>query len=98
MNRSHMRRAAGVAAYSLLLAVAAQMASAGTTGRLSGHIVDAAKQPLIGVNIALPAARLGALSNEDGSYSVLNIPAGTYDVRISLLGYQPVVNTGTLYG
>jgi outer membrane receptor protein involved in Fe transport len=91
-----MRRAAGVAAYSLLLAVAAQMASAGTTGRLSGHIVDAAKQPLIGVNIAIPAARLGALSNEDGSYSVLNVPAGTYDVRIALLGYQPVVNTGVV--
>src|SRR5215471_848441 len=96
MNRSRMRRAAGVAAYSLLLAAAARMASAGTTGRLSGHIVDAAKQPLIGVNIAIPAARLGALSNEDGSYSVLNIPAGTYDVRITLLGYQPVVNTGVV--
>ena len=96
MIRSRMRRAAGAAAYSLLLASGAQLASAGTTGRLSGHIVDAAKQPLMGVNIAIPAARLGALSNEDGSYSVLNVPAGTYDVRISLLGYQPVVNTGVV--
>src|SRR5262245_60385518 len=96
MKLSRMRRAAGVAACSLLLAATAQLASAGTTGKLAGHIVDAAKQPLMGVNIAIPAARLGGLSNEDGSYSVLNIPAGTYDVRVTLLGYQPVVNTGVV--
>jgi outer membrane receptor protein involved in Fe transport len=96
MNRSGVRRAAGLAGCSLLLAACAEMAAAGTTGRLAGRIVDAAKQPLVGVNVAIPAARTGALSTEDGKYSILNVPAGTYDVRISLLGYQPVVNTGVV--
>jgi outer membrane receptor protein involved in Fe transport len=95
MNRSGVRRAARVAALSLLLA-GPEVAKAGTTGRLAGRILDAAKQPLVGVNVAVPAARLGALSTDDGSYVILNVPAGTYDVRVSLLGYQPVVTQGVV--
>ena len=96
MNRSGMRRTAGVAALSLLLAARTDVATAGTTGRLAGKILDAAKKPLTGVNVAVPGARLGALSGDDGSYVILNIPAGTYDVRVSLLGYQPVLTQGVV--
>ena len=81
MNRSGVRRAAGLAGCSLVLAAFAEMAAAGTTGRLAGRILDTAKQPLVGVNIAIPAARLGALSAADGSYSILNVPAGTYKLK-----------------
>ena len=96
MKRNGVRRAADVAALSLLLLAFAQAVTAGTTGRVAGRILDEAKKPLVGVNVAIPAARLGALSAEDGTYSILNVPAGTYDIRVNLLGYQPVVNTGVV--
>jgi len=81
---------------SLWLAGAWNDAEAGTTGRLAGRVLDAAKQPLAGANVAVPAARTGAVTETDGRYVILNIPAGEYDVRVSLLGYQPVVVRGVL--
>ncbi len=64
---------------------------AGTTGKLSGRVMDARKQPLGGVNVSLPAARLGAATDQEGRFAIIGIPAGTYDVRFNLLGYAPVV-------
>jgi len=54
---------------------------AGTTGTLTGHVVDAKKQPLAGVNLAIPLARTGAVTDAQGRYNIVNVPAGTYDVK-----------------
>ncbi len=83
----------GTAAGALLgaLAFLGGPAHAGTTGRLSGRVLDPAKQPLVGANVAIPAARTGAITDADGHYVILNVPAGTYDVRVSLIGYQAVL-------
>jgi hypothetical protein len=67
---------------------------AGTTGKISGRVVDAKKQPLTGVNVMLVGQRLGALTDEDGRYQILNVPAGTYQVRFNLIGYGPKVVDG----
>ena len=40
--------------------------------------------------MAIPAARLGALSDADGRFVIIGIPAGTYEVKVNLLGYGPV--------
>ena len=69
---------------------------AGTTGRITGKVLDPAKQPMAGANVAVPAARTGAIAEADGSFSIINVPAGTYDVRVSLLGYQPVLVQGVV--
>ena len=64
---------------------------AGTTGKLSGRVMDGLKkQPLAGVNVAVPAARTGAITDEQGRYVIVNIPAGTYEVKFNLLGYRAV--------
>lgn len=82
-------RAAAVAGVCLLLPLGAPVAFASTTGKLSGRVVDQAKAPLAGVNVAIPGARLGAVTDIDGRYTVIGIPAGTYVVKVSLLGYRP---------
>ena len=64
--------------------------SAGTTGKLSGRVLDKKKQPLAGANVAIPAARLGAASDAEGRFAIIGIPAGTYEVKVNLLGYGPV--------
>ncbi|HYM80390.1 MAG TPA: TonB-dependent receptor, partial [Candidatus Limnocylindria bacterium] len=71
-------------------------ALAGTTGKLSGRVVDGNKQPLVGVNVAVPGARSGAVTDVAGRYVVLNLPAGGYEVKFSMLGYGPVSVQGVL--
>src|SRR6185503_14211402 len=69
-------------------------AAAGTTGKISGRVLDAKGQPLIGVSVAIPVLRIGAATDENGRYTILNVPPGTYDVRFNLLGYGPLLQTG----
>ncbi|TMQ73515.1 MAG: TonB-dependent receptor [Candidatus Eisenbacteria bacterium] len=89
-----VRTVAGVAI--LLSSLLIPRAQAGTAGKLSGRVLDPAKQPIAGANVAIPAARTGALTQADGSYFVLNLPAGQYDVRVNMLGYQPVLIQGVV--
>lgn len=64
----------------------------GTTGKLVGNLTDAdSGEPLIGANIFLTGTTLGAASNENGNYVILNIPPGTYEVRYSFIGYETVI-------
>jgi outer membrane receptor protein involved in Fe transport len=65
-------------------------AMAGTSGKISGRVQDKDKQPLVSANITVPMARLGAATEADGRYIIVNVPAGTYDVKVSLLGYRAV--------
>lgn len=69
-----------------------QSSFAGTTGKLAGKVVDAkTKEPLPFVNIILVGTNLGAASDMDGNYVILNIPPGTYTVRVQYIGYQTLV-------
>jgi outer membrane receptor protein involved in Fe transport len=57
-------------------------------GKMSGKIIDAdTKEPLIGANIILLNTNLGAATDLDGNYFILNITPGTYEVRVSYVGY-----------
>ena len=84
-------RAARAAAATVLAVALHGAALAGTTGKLSGRAVDGAHKPLAGVNVAIPAARTGAITDEQGRYTILNLPSGTYEVRANLLGYRAVL-------
>jgi len=62
---------------------------------LSGVISEASSnETLIGVTIAIPALKTGVTTNEYGFYS-LTLPAGTYELQISYLGYQDMIETVT---
>ncbi len=57
-------------------------------GKIGGRILDAdTKEPLIGANVVIVGTESGAATDADGRYYVLNIIPGTYDVRISYVGY-----------
>ncbi len=93
MHRHERARAAlrsSVFAVLLLSLAGVPGALAGTSGKLSGRVLDPKKQPLTGANLAIPAARLGAVTDADGRYVIIGIPAGTYEVKVNLLGYGPV--------
>ncbi len=72
----------------LLLSTAA-FAQTGV-GKISGKITDAdTKEPLIGANIILLNTNLGAATDIEGNYFILNITPGTYEVKVSYVGYAP---------
>lgn len=82
----------------MALVVATCMFSVGladTRGKLTGKITDAkSKESLPGVNVVLVGTQAGAATDLDGSYIILNIPPGTYDVRLSVVGYGSKVVQG----
>ncbi len=73
----------------LLLALGVTPLLAGVTGKLAGRITDAQTgEPLPFANVVIEGTGLGAAADEDGYYTVLNVPPGTYTVTFSYLGYQ----------
>ncbi len=74
-----------------LLIITNQIVFAGTTGRLAGRITDTATgDPLPFVNVVIMGTTLGAASDIDGYYSIINVPPGTYVVKASAIGYNTV--------
>lgn len=59
-------------------------------GKLSGKVLDTqTKEPLIGANVVVVNTQLGAATNVEGEYFVLGITPGTYDIKVSYIGYGP---------
>ncbi|MFB9079513.1 TonB-dependent receptor domain-containing protein [Flavobacterium procerum] len=57
---------------------------------LSGIISDSKNnETLIGVNVYIPALKIGTATNEYGFYSV-SVPQGEYEIEISFIGYQTI--------
>ena len=64
-------------------------AFSGTTGKIAGKVTDAeTKEPLIGVNVVIVGQTLGAASDIDGEFYIINVPPGIYSVKVSMLGYN----------
>ncbi len=62
---------------------------------LNGVISEASSnETLIGVTIVIPSLRTGVTTNEYGFFS-LTLPKGTYEIQITYLGYQDVIETIT---
>jgi len=65
---------------------------AGTTGKIAGKVTDKTTgEPLPFVNIIIVGTNLGAATDIDGNYVILNISPGKYSVKAQYIGYQPVL-------
>ena len=75
----------------LLLAFPAAIL-AQTTGKIAGTITDKSTgEALPGVNIVVEGTNLGASADLQGHYTILQVPPGTYSLRISMVGFRPVI-------
>ena len=75
----------------LLAALLPATLHAGSTGKVAGKVVDRQTgEGIPGVNIILTGTTLGAATNLDGEYSILNVPPGTYELKATAIGYAPV--------
>ncbi len=74
------------AALSLLLLTPA---FAQNVGRIAGTVTEAATgDPLPGANIVIAGTTRGAAADAEGSYFILNVPPGRYELRASMVGYE----------
>ena len=57
--------------------------------KIQGEITDAETgEVLVGANIILLNTTLGAASNTEGKFSLINVPVGRYTVQASMIGYK----------
>lgn len=65
---------------------------AATTGKIAGRIVDKdTGEPLPAVNVTIQGTTMGAATDINGDYFILNIPVGTYSLRATMISYTNVV-------
>lgn len=75
----------------LLFAMLVPGLALATTGKIKGKVVDRETgDPLPGANVQIVGTTLGAATDVDGEYFILNVPAGTYSLRASFIGYRDV--------
>lgn len=87
-NRLHCRQPliAGI----LLIAngLASGDAVAQGAGRVTGTVTDESNaRPLAGVQVHIPGTGIGVVTDAEGRYTLLNVPAGDRIVQVQLLGY-----------
>ena len=74
---------------SILIYLMGSFVFAGTTGKIAGKITDQSTgEALIGANIIVIGTTMGASSDIDGNYFILNLPPGEYQVKASMIGYS----------
>ena len=58
-------------------------------GSISGTVSDADGNPLAGANVSVEGTSMGAATINSGAYSISGVPAGSYTVTASYIGYEP---------
>jgi hypothetical protein len=73
----------------LLFSVCSVSLFAATTGKISGRITDAETgEPLIAANVIIKGTLMGAASDVNGHFAIINVPPGDYTVETLMVGYQ----------
>ncbi len=68
---------------------------AGTTGKISGRVTDANNgNPLGGVNVVIEGTSMGAATDMEGDYFIINVPPGSYTVEARMIGYTTQARSG----
>lgn len=60
------------------------------TGIIRGRITDELGLPLPGASIMLPELEKGMPSDENGNYTLIDVPVGTHKLTISFIGYKKI--------
>jgi outer membrane receptor protein involved in Fe transport len=82
---------------SLALLLTCSLLRASEMGRITGHVVDQSTgQAVVGAAVEVEGTDLGATTDENGRYSILSVPAGTWSVTVSGVGYAGETKTEVL--
>jgi len=68
------------------------------TGTISGTVADKDGKPLAYANVIVVGATYGAMSLNDGKFTIPGVPAGTYTVKAMMMGYKAFEKEGVAVG
>ncbi len=75
----------------LLVLLLSTTGFAATVGKIVGVVTDKETgEPIPGVAVQITGTTMGALTDVDGKYFILNVPVGEYTLRAEQIGYAPV--------
>ena len=68
----------------------------GTTGKIAGTVIDKATgEALPGANVIVVETSMGAATDVNGQFTILHVPPGQYDVKVSVIGYAVITVSST---
>lgn len=60
-------------------------------GSIKGKVTDkSTSEALIGANVVVQSQQIGAATDINGLYIIKDVPAGTYTIKASYVGYKPI--------
>jgi Ca-activated chloride channel family protein len=92
-KEDEMRRAIVIATAvtaSLILFLAVPLHST-ENGQIKGKVTDAESgSPIAAAAVQLENTTIGALTNQNGEYKIINVPPGTYAIKVTAVGYEEI--------
>ncbi len=84
-----MDRKVGTAAAILAAVITPALGSAQqTSGTITGTVIDRASQrPIADVQVSVVGTQRGAITDQNGRYRIVGVPAGTQQLRVRRVGY-----------
>ena len=90
-------RVLGTSVTALLLVVPNLGAQQG--GTVTGRVIDGLNsQPIAAVQVSIGSLGIGGLTQQNGRYLLLNVPAGTHQLTVTRVGYRATTATITIRG
>jgi outer membrane receptor protein involved in Fe transport len=81
----------------LLVSLYASSLWPGTTGKIVGKVTDAATgESLPGANVVITGSSMGAATDFEGDYYIINVPPGNYSVQVTMIGFTTLTKTGVV--
>lgn len=68
-----------------------------SAGSIEGRVLsETGSEPMPGVNVMLMGTVLGTITDFQGHFVIVNVPVGTYQMRVSMMGYKTIERKGIL--
>ncbi|MDH3890060.1 MAG: TonB-dependent receptor [candidate division Zixibacteria bacterium] len=75
----------------LLLFLSGSLVFGSVVGKITGEITDGdSDQPVVGATVAVQGTDLGGVADQDGVYTIHNVPVGAYTLVITAVGFANV--------
>ncbi|MEO8576071.1 MAG: TonB-dependent receptor [Gemmatimonadales bacterium] len=79
-----------------LLTAAMPSSAAAQAGRIAGAVTDSTRAALGGTQVTVVGTRYNGFSDASGRFSIVGVPAGTYNLRVQRLGQRAQTVNGVV--